>query len=280
MSNPWKAFGRGCLNLVLVIVAIAVAQPLLHRIHASQVVGVSVITLFVVVVYLAASKWIERRPLDEFQANRMLSEGVAGLILGFVLFSVVMAILWTLSVYHPGGRGTTHGLAIGLMLALCSGVMEEILFRGLLFRVSAKVLGTWGALLLTAVFFGAAHAFNPGATFSSSLAIALEAGILLGAAYAATTRLWLPIGLHIAWNFTEGPVYGMSVSGGTMGGDLLRGSINGPRILTGGQFGPEASIVAVLVCLVAALYFILRIVKLRRAEPPVWSKSAAPTSVP
>jgi hypothetical protein len=57
-----------------------------------------------------------------------------------------------------------------------------------------------------------------------------------------------------------------------MGGDLLRGSLSGPRILTGGQFGPEASIVAVLVCLVAALYFIVRIVKLHRVEPPVWSR--------
>jgi uncharacterized protein len=272
MRSPWKDAGRGCLNLLLVIVAIVVAQLLLHRIHASQMVGASIVTLFVVVVYLAASKWIERRPLEEFQANRALPEGVAGLLLGFVLFSVVMGILWTLGVYHPGGRGTTRGLAIGLVLALCSGVMEEILFRGLLFRVSAKILGTWGALLLTAAFFGAAHAFNPGATVSSSLAIALEAGVLLGAAYAATTRLWLPIGLHMAWNFTEGPVFGMSVSGGTMGGDLLRGSINGPRILTGGQFGPEASIVAVLICLVAAIYFIVRIVKLHRIEPAVWSR--------
>lgn len=277
MRNPWKYAGLGCLNLLAVIVAIAVAQPLLHRAHASQAVGLAVIAGLVVLVYLASTRWIERRTPDEFKVGRALPEGVAGLLLGFVLFSVVMGILWALGVYHPGGRGTTQGLAAGLVLALSSGIMEEILFRGLLFRVSAKILGTWGALLLTAAFFGAAHAFNPGATVSSSLAIALEAGILLGAAYAATTRLWLPIGLHIAWNFSEGPVYGMAVSGGNMGGDLLRGSLSGPRLLTGGQFGPEASIVAVLVCLVAAIYFIVRIVKLRRVEPSLWSRqNAAP----
>jgi hypothetical protein len=107
---------------------------------------------------------------------------------------------------------------------------------------------------------------------SSSLAIALEAGVLLDTAYAATTRLWLPIGLHVGWNFTEGSLFGMSVSGGAMSGGLLQGSLSGPRILTGGQFGPEASIVAVLVCLAAALYFIHRIVKLDHAQPPVWSR--------
>ncbi|HEY1800419.1 MAG TPA: CPBP family intramembrane glutamic endopeptidase [Terriglobales bacterium] len=273
MRNPWREVGLGGLNLLLVILTIAGIQPILHKFHASQIVGVAVIALLVLLIYLVASKWIERRAPDELKANRALPEGLAGLLLGLALFSAVMAILWTLGVYHPGGRGTTHGLAIGLVLALSAGVMEEILFRGLLFRLSAKILGTWGALLLTAAFFGAAHAFNPGATISSSLAIALEAGILLGAAYAATTRLWLPIGLHIAWNFTEGPLFGMAVSGGNMGGaSLLRGSLSGPRILTGGEFGPEASIVAVLVCLAAALYFILRIVKLHRVELPVWSR--------
>ena len=247
MSNPWKYAGLGCLNLLAVIVAIAIAQPILHRAHASEVVGVAVITALVVLVYLASVRWVERRAPDEFKADRALPEWIAGLILGFVLFSAVMGILWALGVYHSGGRGTTRGLAAGLMLALSSGIMEEILFRGLLFRVSAKILGTWGALLLTAALFGAVHVFNPGATVSSSLAIALEAGILLGAAYAATARLWLPMGLHIAWNFTEGPLFGMTVSGGSMGAGLLRGALSGPRILTGGQFGPEASIIAVLV---------------------------------
>jgi hypothetical protein len=103
----------------------------------------------------------------------------------------------------------------------------------------------------------------------------LEAGVLLGAAYALTGRLWLPIGLHIAWNFTEGSIFGMSVSGNSTAGTaadsaLLRGSLSGPQILTGGAFGPEASIVAVTVCLLVAIYFLYRTVKLGRIEPPAW----------
>lgn len=102
----------------------------------------------------------------------------------------------------------------------------------------------------------------------------LEAGVLLGAAYALTGRLWLPIGLHIAWNFTEGSIFGMSVSGNTTAGfgdaGLLRGTLSGPRILTGGAFGPEASVVAVLVCFLVAVYLLYRTVKLGRIEPPAW----------
>jgi hypothetical protein len=82
--------------------------------------------------------------------------------------------------------------------------------------------------------------------------------------------------LHIAWNFTEGSIFGMSVSGNSLAdmGDsgLLRGTLSGPRILTGGAFGPEASVVAVMVCLIVAVYLLYRTVKLGRIEPPAWSQ--------
>jgi uncharacterized protein len=272
LHKPWKEAGLGLLNLVAIVLVIAVAQPVLRK-YLPNAVGGALLALLVLTTYIAASKWIERREPTELSARHLLPEAAAGFAAGLVLFSSVMAILWAAGVYHPDGRGTASGLAAGFVAALVAGVIEETMFRGLLFRLSSKILGTWGALLLTSSLFGAAHAFNPGATFSSSLAIALEAGVLLGAAYAATQRLWVPIGLHIGWNFTEGSVFGMSVSGGTTNAGLLRGSLNGPRMLTGGQFGPEASIVAVVVCLTAALYFIRRTTTLHRAEPPAWSKA-------
>ncbi len=214
--------------------------------------------------YILACRLIERRIPTELAAKRALPEAGVGVVLGFMLFAAVMAVLLAAGVYHPAGWGTTSGLVTGLFFAVLAGIMEEILFRGLLFRLSSKIVGTWGALIFTSGLFGVAHMLNPGATIRSSVAIALEAGILLGAAYAATQRLWLPIGLHAGWNFTEGSLFGMTLSGNNMGVGLLRGSLSGPAVLTGGAFGPEASIVAVMVCLVAALYFLWRIVKLRR----------------
>ena len=262
--------GLGSLNLVAVAAVIALVQPVMRE-H-TPVAGTAMLALICLITYILASRLIERRTPTELAVNRALPEGAAGIVIGFLLFAFVMAILLVLGVYHPAGWGTTSGLANGFSLAVMAGITEEILFRGLLFRLSSKLVGTWGALIITSALFGLAHKANPGATIGSSVAIALEAGVLLGAAYAATQRLWLPIGLHIGWNFTEGPLFGMTLSGNKMTEGVLRGSLSGPGMLTGGAFGPEASIVAVLVCLVAAIFFLWKIVKLHRAEPAMWAK--------
>lgn len=281
LRKTWKEVGLGFLNLLAVAGAIAAAQPLLQK--YSGAAGAGVLAVLCLGVYVAASKWIERRTPAELSIRRAPVELAAGMLLGLVLFSSVMLILWIAHVYHPEGWGSYRQLAKGLFFAVLAGIIEELLFRGLLFRLSSKIVGTWGALLVTSALFGAAHAANQGATVSSSLTIALEAGILLGAAYAATGRLWVPIGLHVGWNFTEGSLFGMTLSGNAMGTGLIRGALAGPRILTGGEFGPEASIVAVVVCLCAAAYLIRLVIKFNRAEPPVWRRarpSVEPAQVP
>jgi membrane protease YdiL (CAAX protease family) len=279
VRKRWKEVGLGTLNLLAIILVIAAVQPVLRK-HLPNAIGGTVLAMLVLATYVAGSKWLERRAPSELDIHRSLPEVAFGLVLGFVLFAISMAILWAAGFYHPVRGGTSNVLVRGMAAAFMAGVLEEIVFRGLLFRLCSKVLGTWGALLFSAALFGAAHSFNRGATISSSIAIAIEAGVLLGAAYAATQSLWVPIGLHIGWNFTEGSIFGMSVSGNSVHVGLIQGSLSGPRILTGGQFGPEASIVAVIVALVAASYFIRRIAKLHRAEPPPWIKkrSAAPVT--
>jgi membrane protease YdiL (CAAX protease family) len=276
LRKTWKEVGLGFLNLLAVAGVIAVAQPLLQK--YSGAAGAGVLAVLCLGVYVAVSKWIEQRAPTELSVQRAPVELAAGMLLGLVLFSSVMLILWIAGAYHPAGWGPSsyRQLGRGFLLAVLAGVIEELLFRGLLFRLCSKVLGTWGALLITSALFGAAHAANHGATVSSSLAIALEAGILLGTAYAATGHLWVPIGLHVGWNLTEGSLFGMTLSGNAMSTGLIRGALNGPRILTGGEFGPEASIVAVVVCLCAAAYFIRLIVKFNRAEPPVWRRARPP----
>lgn len=275
MRKTWKEAGLGLLNLLLVVAVIVVSQLWLQKhFRAAGAAGAALLAVICLGTYIAGSKWIERRTPTELAIRHVLPELGAGMLAGLALFSSVMAILFICGVYHPFGWGTMSQLARGFGLAVLAGIVEEILFRGLLFRLSAKLIGTWGALALTAALFGAAHAVNRGATLSSSIAIAVEAGILLGATYAATKRLWLPIGLHVGWNFTEGSLFGMILSGNKMASGLIQGSLSGPRILTGGEFGPEASIIAVIVCLAAAVYFIRRTVKLQIVEPPVWTKSA------
>lgn len=276
MKANFAYVGRGALNLILVLL-IFVPLQLLIRGHVANSVAVVFLSLIVIATYLAGVRWIERRQPAEFLRIRS-SELAAGFGLGIALFATVMLLLWAFGVYHPSGTGRVGGLTGGLVVAFFGATVEEILFRGFLFRLSAKLVGTAGALVFTSALFGAAHAANPGATVWSSAAIALEAGVLLGAAYALTNRLWLPIGLHVGWNFTEGSIFGMSVSGGNITSSLISGSLHGRDILTGGAFGPEASIVAVMVCLLASSVLLWRLIRLRRIGSPIEGDRARPVS--
>ena len=213
--------------------------------------------------YFAGARWIERRIPVELGFRSAPSPLSIGLVLGVVLFTVLMGILWLARAYTPAGLGQWRQLGAGFLIALSAAVFEEICFRGFLFRITAILGGKWVALVVTSAMFGLAHHANPQATATSSVAIALEAGVLLGAAYAASGSLWLPIGIHAGWNFAEGPVFGMAVSGNTQAAGLIAGRLQGPASLTGGEFGPEASVVAVLVCLALASVYMVRMAKQR-----------------
>lgn len=279
MRKRWKEVGLGLLTLLFALLAVSGLQIVYKRYLPADVGPLAVAATFLL-AYLAGARWIERRrPVPELAPRRALPELAAGLALGFVLFSATMAILWAMGVYHPAGWGSAKVLAEPLALAVLAGILEELLFRGILFRLSSRIVGTWGALIFTSALFGLAHLGNKGATLSSGIAIMLEAGVLLGAAYVVTQRLWFPIGLHIAWNFTEGSVFGMQVSGNSTATGLVRGSLAGPPLLTGGAFGPEASIVAVLICLAVAIFLLYRTAQLGRIEPPAWTHSPSSTTV-
>lgn len=132
------------------------------------------------------------------------------------------------------------------MMFLAVAVGEEMIFRGVIFRWIDERWNTWVALLISAILFGWMHISNDNATWWSSLAIAVEAGLLLGAAYKWSGSLWVPIGIHWAWNYTQGNIFGLAVSGSDAGETMLTTIVNGPDIITGGAFGPEASIISVI----------------------------------
>ena len=100
------------------------------------------------------------------------------------------------------------------------------------------------------------HIANDNATWWSSLAIAIEAGLLLGAVYKWAGNLWVPIGIHWSWNYTQGNIFGLAVSGGNTNESILATTVNGPEIITGGAFGPEASIITVILGLFLTLVFL------------------------
>jgi membrane protease YdiL (CAAX protease family) len=143
--------------------------------------------------------------------------------------------------------------------AIESGVLEEVLFRLILLRLLWRALGVWPALALSALFFGGAHLFNPGSSWFAALCIAVEAGILLAVFYILTGRLWVSLGLHAGWNFTEGWLLGSPVSGTRdfVGGPIWMHATSGvPAWMSGGTFGPEASVGTLLICTVVGLWIL------------------------
>jgi uncharacterized protein len=210
-------------------------------------------------LYVALVRSMEGREARELAPGAI--HGLAGVILGLALFSSVFGLLHLIGVAQWQGIAARIDVAPMLAVSIIAAVGEELAFRGALFRIIEERFGSATALVISAAVFGLLHALNPGATIVSTTAIALEAGILLAAAYALTRNLWFPIGLHLGWNFTEGGIFGVSVSGSPAGNGIFSVSLAGRTLLTGGNFGPEASVIAIAICLVAAVVLLVLTVR-------------------
>jgi len=242
--------------------------PILQR-DLAQFVARALVPL---AAYLILVKAIERRPLSELASRSLVPQGLLGVLIGLALFSAVVAVLWLAGSYEA--TGTNPGapwLGALLVVGLGAGIGEEIMFRGVLFRIVEEGLGTWWALAISALLFGALHIANPGATLWSSAAIAIEAGLLFGLLYHVTRSLAICMGVHAAWNFAQGTIYGIPVSGARADGWLVS-TRSGPDWLSGGVFGAEASVVALGLCTLCSLG--LLVVALRRGSivPPRWRR--------
>ncbi|KGM02813.1 membrane protein [Cellulomonas cellasea DSM 20118] len=205
----------------------------------------------------------EDRAPSELALRPALPSLAVGLALGALMMAVVMGLLALSGTYEVTWLGWTSAWeAAGL--AVQAGVVEELIVRGIILRLVWRAFGPWAAFAVSAVLFGAGHLANPGATVFAALCIALEAGVMLGALYVLTGRLWTSIGVHVAWNLTQGYVFGAAVSGGDTGSSLARSVADpdAPLWLSGGEFGPEASLAAVLVCTAVG---VLALVLARRA---------------
>lgn len=230
------------------------------------------IALSAVLAYKGFMRWIERAPDAQLALPGAARELGWGLLAGFLLFNTIADIVMALGGFTVLGLRGIGQLWAMLGMAIFSGVLEEVLFRGLILRHLERLTGTWGALALTSAFFGAAHLGNDNATWFAAFAIALEAGLLLGAAYLLTRRLWLAIGIHAAWNFTQGWVFSVPVSGSEPPLGMLITRTTGPDWLTGGAFGLEASVVAMVVATLAGVAMMWIVVRRGGIVPPPWQR--------
>lgn len=201
-------------------------------------------------------KWTEKRKAADLPMHRLAGDTALGFGVGILFFILVTGCIALLGGYRVGSvNWDWNALVRSLFMFLVVGVGEEVLFRGIVFRMIDDRWGTAVGLIASALIFGFVHITNSNATVWSSLAIAVEAGLLLGAAYKWSGTLWVPIGIHWSWNYFQGPVFGFAVSGnGTQ--SLITPVIQGSDWLTGGSFGAEASIPAFVLGLALAIVFL------------------------
>lgn len=266
------------MRAILEALGLAPSRGAPHRL-ALIILGTIATIAVVHIAYLLYVQYIEGRSATEFAVAGATKELAIGALIGAGIFSTVIVVLVAGGWYRIAGTNQWTAAIAPLLAAAGAAYVEELIMRGILFRNLEEMLGSWISLAITALLFGLAHLNNPNATLTSALAIALEAGVLLGAAYMVTQRLWLAIGIHFAWNFVQGGVFGVAVSGVASEG-ILRGELHGPELLTGGPFGVEGSVVAVVVCLAAAV--VLLVVARREGHliAPMWRRRLTTAEVP
>ncbi|MDR6717179.1 type II CAAX endopeptidase family protein [Paenibacillus sp. 2003] len=258
--SKWSLFWRfpiiwmivGAISIILVDASI---RPL-----AEQVPGLLSLLLtltlgfLAIIVYMLTMKYLARRSIPELSRKGAGVEAVMGALTGVIFIALSAIIIVSLGGYSfqwANDADTVTVLIASVEAALGAAIVEELIFRGLMFQAMNKLLGNWAALAVTSLFFGIAHLGNTGATLWSAFAITLEAGVLLGAAFMWRRNLWFAMGLHFSWNALEG-LLGIPVSGHTTAG-LLIVKVHGPSLLTGGDFGLEGSMVPVIISLLITI---------------------------
>lgn len=199
--------------------------------------------------YLYYVRKVEQRAPCELMGPPAGRECGAGLLIGALLFLAVLAILGACGIYRLAGTGPLIGMAKSLSEMAMIALIEEVVFRGVLQRIPERSLGSRVALILSSLLFALAHLPNENIT-ALAVANTFLAGLMFGAAFLATRRLWLAIGMHFAWNFLSDGVFSLPTSGNPGRGWLV-GELSGPEWLSGGAYGLEASSVTFIVMALA-----------------------------
>ncbi len=282
-ASWWKALlgplGRIVLATLLVLAAVAAAQVAVKLLKGMLSLGGAAPALYYLVyllvsvlvcyfVYRAYVRLVEKRPVTELSVARAPGELGIGTLVGLGLVAVVVGTLWVLGSYAIAGVNSLAVVFVWLANDGAGAFVEEVVLRGVVFRITEERLGTWVALAISVVLFALLHLASPGATLTSIVVVGVEGGVLLSAAYVLTRRLWLPIGIHFGWDFSQDAIFGLGK--GAKG--LMDGTLSGPVWLSGGSAGIEGSVVALLLGVVVGAYLLVRAGRQGNLLAPSWKR--------
>lgn len=220
----------------------------------NQLINQGIFLFCITLATYLARRFIDRRAFSSLglvwsrQAGRDL---LVGFLIPAVIMGAIFLVEWGLGwldfhgfawEYVPVSTVVTT-VSVMLLVFILVGWNEELLSRGYWLQNMAEGVNMPFGIALSSLSFGLLHLGNPNATWVAALGVTL-AGVFLAYGYLRTKQLWLPIGLHIGWNFFENTVFGFPVSGlDTLG--LFSHTHTGPELITGGAFGPEAGLIVI-----------------------------------
>jgi uncharacterized protein len=256
------------LGIIICMAAIIIGQQIFLKIPGVSTLNANLKNLFKgisVSILVIGSYWFfyskyENRIITELSTKRLWKKILAGILTGSGLQSLTILVIYLYGGFKVIAVNAVSSLIIPFTVALTVAIIEEILLRGIVFRITEEKWGSTIALIISGLIFAGLHLVNPHVTAVSLLCITIV-GVLLGAAYMYYRNLWLPIAIHFAWNFTQNGIFGAITSGNEKNSSFFTTQITGPEILTGGQFGPEGSIQAVFLCLTVATVIIWQLCK-------------------
>ena len=249
----WRLLSQTLILILLGIIISAIGRVSgLDKISDGLVFG-QVLNLVLITgsVYIAR-RWVDKRSFESLGLKwdkQALLDVLAGIGITFVqmgfIYFVMLGFGWLTFEGFAWDFDPINDVVKGVLTFLVGFILvgwnEELMSRGYHLQTLASGLNMFWAVVISSAFFGIAHLGNPNATWVSAAGI-FFAGLYLAYGYIRTKQLWLPIGLHIGWNFFEGVVFGFPVSGLDIYA-LLRINVTGPVLWTGGAFGPEAGLI-------------------------------------
>ncbi|WP_343612995.1 type II CAAX endopeptidase family protein [Flavobacterium sp.] len=219
--------------------------------------------------YILFFKKYDKRTITEFATKGLAKNLLIGISIGFILQSCTILVMYLNGNYSIVNINPVSFILIPFTIMFTVAIIEEILVRGIIFRIVEEKLGSYISLTISSVLFGILHLANPHGTLISGICITM-AGFMLGAAFIFSRNLWFPIALHFAWNFTQSGIYGAITSGNEKTNSLLEAKIQGPEFITGGEFGPEGSIQAIVFCALGTILLLALSRKQNKIVKPYW----------
>ena len=212
-------------------------------------------------------------PALGFPRRRALHDLLLGVLISTLMIGIAVGTIAVAGGYTFQFHSTAlawRKLAEILVLLVFGATYEELSFRGYAFQSLTKSVGPIASIATFSVWFGAVHLMNPhsGGILSWSFVNTIAVGALFAVAYLRTRALWMPIGMHFGWNFALGTLFGLPVSGLDYFAVLVHGKAVGPKWLTGGFYGVEASATGAAVILLGFVPVVLLTRTLSEARNP------------